>query len=259
MNIYQKLLEVRKAVPHIQTDAFNDFHKFKYVSSSAVLMAVRAEMDKQGLMLIPAIKKSEVRPHKTKEGKEWFFTELTMLFTWINTDNPEEEIKCRWYSQGLDDSEKGVGKALTYAEKFFLLKTFNIATDDQDPDKGPKGSYGKKTTKNGQDYDFLGRVSEIKKQIDPDEYEGLKKVFKVEKSSDIGPKAMDQFIEELSKIKNRNERFQAVMAGFNKDVQESGKLDEMNKILEPYGGYGGILTKADQKTIFEKVSKLVGK
>jgi hypothetical protein len=62
-------------------------------------------------------------------------TELDLEFTWINADKPEETVTvCPWYGQGVDNSEKGVGKSLTYAEKYFILKTFNIPTDKDDPD-----------------------------------------------------------------------------------------------------------------------------
>lgn len=45
------------------------------------------------------------------------------MMTWINIHNPSEIVACSWYSQGVDiEGEKGVGKALTYAEKYFLLK-----------------------------------------------------------------------------------------------------------------------------------------
>ena len=78
-----------------------------------------------------------------------------MSFTWVNAENPEEQIECAWMGQGLDDGEKGVGKALTYAEKYFLLKFFNIATDKDDPDsfqakneESPKNTTAKATTKN---------------------------------------------------------------------------------------------------------------
>ncbi|MNT28935.1 ERF superfamily protein [compost metagenome] len=58
-----------------------------------------------------------------------------MSMTWINADEPTEQIECPWYSQGVDIAgEKGVGKALTYGEKNFILKFFNIATDKDDPD-----------------------------------------------------------------------------------------------------------------------------
>ena len=62
-----------------------------------------------------------------KKGALVYFTELIMTMTWINSDNPEETIECPWYAQGVDTAgEKGVGKALTYGEKYFLLKFFNI-------------------------------------------------------------------------------------------------------------------------------------
>ena len=39
-----------------------------------------------------------------------------------------------WYGQGLKDTEQGIGNALTYAERYFLLKFFKIPTDSDDPD-----------------------------------------------------------------------------------------------------------------------------
>ena len=39
------------------------------------------------------------------------------MMTWINIHNPSEIVACSWYSQMKE--EKGVGKALTYAEKYF--------------------------------------------------------------------------------------------------------------------------------------------
>lgn len=132
MNIYQKLIEVRKTVPYLQKEAKG--FQYNYVSSSQVLSAVRAKMDEVGLMLVPRVVSHQV----TREGdekKSTYFTELEIEFEWINAENPEERIVCSWYGQGIDIAgEKGVGKALTYAEKYFLLKTFNIATDNDDPD-----------------------------------------------------------------------------------------------------------------------------
>jgi hypothetical protein len=54
--------------------------------------------------------------------------------TWVDTESGEE-LSIPWYGQGVDlAGEKGVGKALTYAEKYFILKQFNIPTDKDDPD-----------------------------------------------------------------------------------------------------------------------------
>lgn len=132
MNIYQKLIEVRKSAPYLKKD--QDGYKFKYVSSSNTLGALREKMDGMNLLLVPRILRIKVSDHKTSKGGHEYFTEIWAHFTWVNAEKPEEKVKCPWYGQGLDSGEKGVGKAATYAEKYFLLKFFNIATDKDDPD-----------------------------------------------------------------------------------------------------------------------------
>jgi len=132
LNIYQKLIEVRKVVPYLKKDA--DGVGFKCVTSSQVLGVLKEKMDSFGLLLIPKVVEALVGDHTTKQGGHNYFTQINMIFTWINADNPEEKIECQWYGQGLDTGERGVGKAYTYAEKYFLLKFFNIATDKDDPD-----------------------------------------------------------------------------------------------------------------------------
>ncbi|MDX8367838.1 ERF family protein [Cytobacillus sp. IB215665] len=133
MNIYQKLVEVRKKVPYLQKESQG--HQYKYVGSSDVLGAIRSELDAQGLLLLVAIKDHKVTT-SGEDGKTLtYFTELDLLYTWVNAENPEEKIEIPFYAQGIDRAgEKGVGKSLTYGEKYFLLKFFNIATDNVDPD-----------------------------------------------------------------------------------------------------------------------------
>jgi hypothetical protein len=141
MNIYQKLVEVRKSVPYLQKEAQGA--QYQYVGSSQVLSAVRAKMDELGLFLTVKVighnVSAETVENKDKYDKvkktTTYFTELDLEFTWINAENPEEILIMPFYAQGVDIAgEKGVGKALTYGEKYFLLKTFNIATDKDDPD-----------------------------------------------------------------------------------------------------------------------------
>jgi hypothetical protein len=132
LNIYQKLVEVRKSVPYLQKESQG--HQYQYTGSSQVLASVRAKMDELGLMLICKVLGHNLIEGKTAKGAKEFMTELDLEFTWINADKPEETVVCPWYGQGVDNSEKGVGKSLTYAEKYFILKTFNIPTDKDDPD-----------------------------------------------------------------------------------------------------------------------------
>jgi len=135
LNIYEKLVEVRKSVPYLQKGESGP--QFKYVSSSQTLAAVRQAMDEQNLLLIPKITNKQVTIMDRGEDKaSAVFTELNLEYTWLDASDPSQMVICPFYGQGIDIAgEKGVGKALTYAEKYFLLKFFNIATDKDDPDR----------------------------------------------------------------------------------------------------------------------------
>ncbi|MEG2938477.1 MAG: ERF family protein [Vagococcus sp.] len=137
MNIYEKLLTVRKTVPYLKKEQTGQ--QYKYVGSSDVLAAITDKLNELGLILITKVLSSNVLTRETTNAKgnvtAVYFTELNLEFTWVNAENPEETIVIPFYAQGVDTAgEKGVGKALTYGEKYFLLKQFNIATDKDDPD-----------------------------------------------------------------------------------------------------------------------------
>jgi hypothetical protein len=68
-------------------------------------------------------------------------TEMFFEMVWMDADSMET-MSVPWYAQGVDlAGEKGVGKAATYAEKYFLLKFFHVSTKKDDPDNGkPTGS-----------------------------------------------------------------------------------------------------------------------
>lgn len=125
----QKLLAIRKAASYIKKEFHGDAGEFAYVSSSQVLYALREKMDEEAVLLT-----TNILDRKTHFNGQYATTELDIEFCWVNAENAAEEpIKLRWYSLGVGN-ESAVGKALTYAEKFFLLKQFNIPTDEMDPD-----------------------------------------------------------------------------------------------------------------------------
>lgn len=175
MNIYQKLVEVRKSVPHLKKE--NEGAQYKYVSSSQTLGAIRAKMDEMNLLLIPEILASRVNS-VIEEGKDKFgndkkrvtyFTELDIKYVWVNADKPEETIEKTWYGQGVDIAgEKGVGKALTYAEKYFILKSFNVPTDKDDPDSSQGENETGKTENKGK----TGAAKSTDKTTKPEDIKG---------------------------------------------------------------------------------------
>jgi hypothetical protein len=187
LNIYQKLIEVRKSVPYLKKEA--EGKQYSYTGSSQVLASVRNKMDELGLLLIPRIvgKNLIESPIEFKDTNgnvtkrtTTYFTELIMTMTWVNADKPDETIECPWYGQGVDIAgEKGVGKALTYAEKYFILKQFNIATDKDDPDAWQEKaeSYSKPELMNATEFGTLKtrvlEFAQLRGKTDADVYKAL--------------------------------------------------------------------------------------
>ena len=57
-------------------------------------------------------------------------------YTFINIDKPEDRFATIVFSEGIDPGDKGSGKAMTYADKYALMKAYKISTGD-DPDQDP--------------------------------------------------------------------------------------------------------------------------
>ena len=132
MNIYEKLIEVRKVVPYLQKD--KESFNYSYVQGSTVLGTIKNKMNELKLLLYPEIlsKESTFRTYdKTKynknAGKEVTETvaENTVTcdinFVWVDAENPEFIIKIPFALFGTqDDISKAFGSGLTYAERYFL-------------------------------------------------------------------------------------------------------------------------------------------
>jgi hypothetical protein len=133
LNLYRKLVKIRESVPYLSKSTKG--YQYKYVSSEQALSAIRDTMNDHGVVFIPEVRVSRVKEFNDAKGKLQFLTELDMKYTVVDADNPQDSFVVNWYAQGVDNAEKGVGKALTYGEKYLILKLFNIPTGNMDPDK----------------------------------------------------------------------------------------------------------------------------
>lgn len=144
LTLDQKLLEIQKQVDSVIKDAKNTSDKYDFASDENVLDRFRPLMDEFGLLLIPNISRTELHEGTTKSGTSRFMTEVWYDMAWHDVESGEELV-VPWYAQGVDlAGEKGVGKAATYAEKYFFLKFFHIPTKKDDPDSDKRTGSGEK-------------------------------------------------------------------------------------------------------------------
>lgn len=134
MALYQKLLELQKAVVGLTKDKAGN--SYQYVSGDKILSIVRPTMDSLGLLLVSEVLDYSFsrQDYATKQGqKSEMFCALRMRFTWVDAETGET-LQCMWASSGMNNWDKSIGSAMTYGERYFLLKFFHIATDKDDVD-----------------------------------------------------------------------------------------------------------------------------
>ena len=156
-NLNKKLLELQKSVRALAKN--EEGYGYQYVSGSKLLFFIRPKMDELGLRLVPntvsveqqIVETTPADPAKNKPAKNEVLVLLHKTFTWIDVESGEEET-CDFYAQGCNGWDKAIGSAETYAERYFLLKYFHIATDEDDvdalkPEEAPAEEKPKKATK----------------------------------------------------------------------------------------------------------------
>lgn len=146
LNLFQKIADVKANIDGFTKDAKS--YNYSYVSGSQVLHRIRNKMIEHNLLLVPKTsdenyKQIEVTRFNKKASREVttseFVVEMKLTYLWINADKPEEQLEVSFYSVGQqDDVSKAHGTALTYAERYFLMKFFNIPTDEDDADAKQK-------------------------------------------------------------------------------------------------------------------------
>ena len=110
--------------------------RYNYVSGAKLLGVIRPLMDKLGLILTQEVVdiKNEPITYMTRNGeKTEMFTTIHIRFTWVDTDDDSQVVN-DFFANGMNAWDKGLGSALTYAERYYLMKTFHIATDEDDVD-----------------------------------------------------------------------------------------------------------------------------
>lgn len=138
MSVYKKLFQVQTAMRSLaaNTEGQTGAARYNYVSGSKLLGFVRPLMDRFGLLLTQEVVDIHNEPitYMTRNGeKTEMFTTVHIRFTWIDAED-SSQITNEFFANGMNAWDKGLGSALTYAERYYLMKTFHIATDEDDVD-----------------------------------------------------------------------------------------------------------------------------
>lgn len=187
MNIYEKMAAI---TAELQTVAKNmtvgtGNNKYKAVSERDILDAVKPIEAKHGVYSYPASREvlesnllesesvyTDTKGNSTVTKKTTFMSRIKTVYRFVNVEKPDDFIETTTFAEGIDAQDKGSGKAMTYADKYALMKAYKISTgDDPDQTASEDTNYKKKTTVAKQKTPREQLIAKLhEKGIDPNTY-----------------------------------------------------------------------------------------
>lgn len=141
MNIYEKIQAVSAMVKNVEKNLTVGYgnSSYKAVADGDVLAKVKEAEQKYRLVSIPVKQEmlnSQIVRTQGSDGREkiMYADVVKMTVRIVNIDKPDEFVEVEALGRGLDNGDKGFGKASTYARKYSLLNAYKIATGE-DPDQ----------------------------------------------------------------------------------------------------------------------------
>lgn len=136
-NIYQRMLSATKQIKTVAKNlevAVSKENSYKAVGEVDVLKAVKPIEEKLGIYSYPysreVIESKQVETKSRYGDRTNFYIRLKTVYRFLNVDDPEQYIDIVSYGDGIDTGDKATGKAMTYCDKYALLKAYKIATGE---------------------------------------------------------------------------------------------------------------------------------
>ena len=142
-NVYQRISKVMQEVQYlgkddmVVTNAYSGAG-YKAISEEKVTTEIRKSLIKNGIVIVPIemehTRDDEVLKDKSGNEKVSRLATVNVKYRIQNIDDKDDYIVAVSSGTGVDTQDKAVGKAMTYAYKYLLLRTFAIPTGE-DTDK----------------------------------------------------------------------------------------------------------------------------
>lgn len=142
MNIFEKMLNITNEISKVNKNLTVGEGKssYKAVGEADILKAVKELEFKYRVYSYPANREvTESTMYTTTNNygeKNNIFSRIKTTYRFVNIDKPDEYVETITFAEGIDTQDKGSGKAMTYSDKYALMKSYKIITGE-DPDQNP--------------------------------------------------------------------------------------------------------------------------
>lgn len=219
LNIYEKMSAIVNELGTVAKNLSVDLGKgkaYKAVQEKDVLDAVKPLEEKYRVYSYPKERKvidNSILEKETSYGTtKNLYMRIETTYEFVNLDKPEEKVTMVSYGDGIDSGDKAPGKAMTYSDKYSLLKAYKIATgDDPDKDASPEGGYNKSSKKEttlegSQRIALLNEINELENELDIP-HEKTLEIYKVKSTNEMTDSQLLNCVNQMKQVKeNKNER-----------------------------------------------------
>lgn len=235
MNLFEKMLHITEEMGVIQKnlEVASGYRSYKAVSERDVLDNVKELESKYRVYSYPFSRDMREMDFEYYKDKKPTVIRVETTYRFVNIDNPEETLDIISYGDGIDTQDKAPGKAMTYADKYALMKAYKISTGDDPDAEGscdkpltPPKTLETKTVKKATE----AEIAKIKEMISEERLPKMLEAFKVSKLEDLSETdALKAIKLEENKLKKEAEEKAKEVKAEVKEVSEkvSEKVEEV--------------------------------
>ena len=205
MNIYEKLSKITEELETVKKSLTvgSGSYGYKAVGEMDILNAVKPLEIKYGIYSYPMSRKvitSEIVTTKKNDKESTkFFLRVETVYRFINIDEPSEFVDQVSYGDGVDTLDKAPGKAMTYSDKYSLMKAYKIMTGDDPDQKHSKDTTVTRTTKKVVEDISITYKKILDLKLSAEDVKKWEDYYKVNSILDLDSEQMNFIIERFSK------------------------------------------------------------
>jgi hypothetical protein len=142
LNIFQRMARVMAEAQYIKKSgrAAEQQGGYTYVRHDEVTAYIRPILLRHGVGLVVSLDSANtdkmISKNRSGEERTVLCSTVVLQISFVNIDLPEDRINFKMPGCGLDYQDKAMGKAISYAFKYGLLKNLAMETGDEDNEKG---------------------------------------------------------------------------------------------------------------------------
>lgn len=135
LNIYERMSLAGEEIAKVPKNLVIGTGKWQYhaVAEADILSAVKKAEKAHGIFSFP-LSHELVESSTLENGSH--FVRVKAVYRFLNMDDPTQFVDVSAFGDGVDTLDKAPGKAVTYADKYALMKAYKIETGD-DTDNHP--------------------------------------------------------------------------------------------------------------------------